>query len=30
MTWMRETRIRMFMQMELDACRDEFDWLIIC
>ena len=29
MTWMRETRIRMFMQMELEACRDEFDWLMI-
>ena len=30
MTWMRETRIRIFMQMELKACRDELDLLIIC
>ena len=29
MTWMRETRIRISMQMELKACRDELDWLII-
>ena len=28
--WMRETRIGIFMQMELEACRDELDWLIIC
>ena len=26
--WMRETRIKTFMQMELEACRDELDWLI--
>ena len=25
---MRETRTRFFMQMELEACRDELDWLI--
>ena len=28
--WMQETRIRLFMQMELEACRDQIDWLIIC
>ena len=28
--WMRETRIRIFMQMELKACRDELDWLARC
>ena len=26
----RETRIRLFMQIERDACREEFDWLIKC
>ena len=30
MAWMRETRIRTFMQMELEACWDELDWLIRC
>ena len=28
--WMRETRIMTFMQMELEAYRDESDWLIRC
>ena len=28
LTWMRDTRIRLFMQMELMACRDESNWLI--
>ena len=28
MMWMSETRIRLSMQMELEACRDELDWLI--
>ena len=27
MTWMHETRIRLFMQMELEACRNELDWM---
>ena len=27
--WMRETRTRLFIQMELEAQRDELDWLII-
>ena len=27
---MRGTRIRIFMQMELEACLDELDWLIRC
>ena len=30
MAWSRETRIRTFMQMELESCRDEVDWLIRC
>ena len=30
MAWMRETRIRIFMQMELKACLHELDWLIKC
>ena len=30
MAWMRETRIRTFMQMELETCWDELDWLIRC
>ena len=30
MAWMRETRIMTFMQMELEACLDEVDWLIRC
>ena len=28
MTWMRETRIRLSMQMELEKCRNELGWLI--
>ena len=27
MTWTHETRIRLFMQMELEACRNELDWM---
>ena len=27
MTWMREMRIRLFMQMELEASRCKFDWV---
>ena len=30
MAWMRETRIRMFMQLELKACLDEINWMIRC
>ena len=30
MAWIPETRIRTFMQMELEACKDEVDWLIRC
>ena len=30
MAWMRETRIRIFMPMELEACLDEVDWIIRC
>ena len=30
MSWMRETKIRLFMQMELDACRAEGQWLLSC
>ena len=30
MIWMRETRIRHFMQMELEAYRDKLDWLLRC
>ena len=30
MTWMRETRIRSFTQMELDNCRNELVWLLRC
>ena len=30
MAWMRETRIRTFMQMELEACLDEVAWIIRC
>ena len=30
MAWIRETRIRTLMQMELEACKDEVDWLIRC
>ena len=30
MAWMRDTRIRIFMQMELDNRKKELVWLIIC
>ena len=30
MTSMRDTRIRLFMHMELLGCRDELDWLMRC
>ena len=30
MAWMRETRIRTFMQLELEACLDEINWMITC
>ena len=30
MAWMRETRISILMQMELKACCDKLDWLMIC
>ena len=30
MVWMQETRIRLFVQMELKTCRDELDWLARC
>ena len=30
MAWMQEAKTRIFMQVELKACRDELDWLIIC
>ena len=30
MAWMRETRIRSFMQMEHEACLDDLNWLIRC
>ena len=30
MARMRETRIKTFMQMELEACLDEVDWMIRC
>ena len=30
LTWMRDTRTGLFVQMELMACRDESDWLIRC
>ena len=30
MAFRRETRIRTFIQMELEACRDELSWLIRC
>ena len=26
--WMRETRIRLFTQMELETCRNECNWLL--
>ena len=28
--WMREARMRKFMQLELDACQDEIVWRIRC
>ena len=28
--WVRETRIRLSMQMEHEACRDEYRWLLKC
>ena len=28
MSWMRETRIRTFIQLELKACLNEIDWTI--
>ena len=30
MAWMREKRIKLFMEMELDNCRNELVWLIRC
>ena len=30
MTWTREMRIRLFMQMERERCRNELGWLIRC
>ena len=27
-TWMRETRVKLFVQMGLEACRFELDWLL--
>ena len=30
MMWMRKTRIKLFMQMGFEACRDDLDWLLIC
>ena len=30
MTWKCETRIGLFMQMELEKCRNELGWLIRC
>ena len=30
MAWMHEARIRTFMQMEIEACLDEVDWMIRC
>ena len=28
--WMREARIRTFMQVELEACVEEINWMIRC
>ena len=28
--WMRETRIRTFMQLEIEACLQEINWMIRC
>ena len=30
MAWMRKTRIRTYMQMELEACLDDIDWMVRC
>ena len=30
MLWMREARIRTFMQLELEACQEEIVWMIKC
>ena len=30
LTWMRQKRIWLFVQMELKACRDEYNWLMRC
>ena len=30
MVWMREARIRMFMQLELEACLEGINWMIRC
>ena len=30
MLWMREARIRTFMQLELEACQEEIAWMITC
>ena len=30
LTWMRDTRIRLFIKMELLECRDELDLLMRC
>ena len=30
LTWMRDTKIMLLLQMELMACRDDSDWLIRC
>ena len=30
MVWVREARIRTFMQLELKACLEEINWMITC
>ena len=30
LSWVRETRTRLFMRMKLLACIDELDWMIKC
>ena len=30
MAWMREARIRTFIQLELEACLEEINWMITC
>ena len=30
MVWMRQARIRMFMQLEPEACHEEIIWVIRC